>query len=76
MSSLHNEKALVIKMSVQIKIIAFDEGYLDSYFFFYFSTKFVCSGYSLEAPFQGASNEYPEHTILWRNKKNINTFQL
>ena len=27
--------------------------------------------YSLEAPHQGASNEYPQHTLSWRNKKNI-----
>ena len=27
--------------------------------------------YSLEAPWQGASNEYPQHMFLWRNKKNI-----
>ena len=28
-------------------------------------------GYSLEAPYQGVSNEYPQHTFLWRNKKSI-----
>ena len=27
--------------------------------------------YSLEAPRRGASNEYPQHMFLWRNKKNI-----
>ena len=27
--------------------------------------------YSLEAPCRGASNEYPQHMFLWRNKKNI-----
>ena len=27
-------------------------------------------------PHKGASNEYPEHTFSWRNKKNINTFGL
>ena len=26
---------------------------------------------SLEAPLLGASNEYPQHMVLWRNKKNI-----
>ena len=31
-------------------------------------------GYSLEAPHQGASNEYPQHMFPWRNKKNISTF--
>ena len=31
----------------------------------------VCCGYSLEAPHQGASNEYPQHTFSLRNKKNI-----
>ena len=30
--------------------------------------------YSLEAPRRGASNEYPQHMFLWRNKENINTF--
>ena len=27
-------------------------------------------------PPPGASNEYPQHTFSWRNKKNINTFGL
>ena len=26
-------------------------------------------------PHRGTSNEYPQHMFLWRNKKNINTFQ-
>ena len=30
--------------------------------------------YSLEAPQQGASNEYPQHMFAWRNKKNISIF--
>ena len=32
--------------------------------------------YTLEAPHQGASNEYSQHMFLWRNEKNINTFGL
>ena len=28
-------------------------------------------GYSLEAPRRGASNEYPQHMFVWRNKKNL-----
>ena len=31
---------------------------------------------SLEAPRRGASNEYPQHMFLSRNKKNIDTFWL
>ena len=31
--------------------------------------KNTCCGYSLEAPHWGASNEYPQHVFLWRNKK-------
>ena len=27
-------------------------------------------GYSLEAPWQGASNEYPQHMFLWRTGEN------
>ena len=34
--------------------------------FSYFSMKTYCS-YSLEAPHQGISNEYPQHMFLWRN---------
>ena len=30
--------------------------------------------YSLEAPHQGASKEYPQHMFSCRNKKNIDTF--
>ena len=38
---------------------------------FLFLHENICCGYSLEAPRRGASNEYPQHTFLWRNKKNI-----
>ena len=34
---------------------------------FYLKT---CCGYSLESPCRGDSNEYPQHTFLWRNKQN------
>ena len=30
----------------------------------------ICCGYSLEAPYRGASNEYPQHTFLWRTREN------
>ena len=36
----------------------------------------VCCGYSLEAPWQSTSNEYQQHMLLLRNKKNISTFWL
>ena len=36
----------------------------------------ICCWYALEAPRRGASNEYPQHMFLWRNKKNIDTFGL
>ena len=39
-------------------------------FFLFFHENISC-GYSLEAPHQDASNEYPQHKISWRNKKNI-----
>ena len=32
--------------------------------------------YSLEVAKRGTPNEYPQHTFLWRNKKNIGTFWL
>ena len=32
--------------------------------------------YSLEVPQQGASDEYPQHVFLSRNKKNIDRFWL
>ena len=38
--------------------------------FSYVSTKNIWCGYSLEAPHQGASNEYPQH-MFSRNNKNI-----
>ena len=43
---------------------------------FLFLNKNICCGYSLEAPQWGASNEYPQHMFLLRNKKNIDTFWL
>ena len=39
--------------------------------FFLFLHKNMYCGYSLEAPHQGASNEYPQHMFSWRNKKSI-----
>ena len=32
--------------------------------------------YSLEAPQRGASNEYPQHMFLSRNKKDIRIFRM
>ena len=32
--------------------------------------------YSLEVPRQGASNEYPQHMFLLRNKKDISIFRM
>ena len=39
-------------------------------YLFLFLLKNICCGYSLEAPRRGASNEYPQHIFLLRNKKN------
>ena len=49
------------------------KGYPDKYFFLFLHEK-RCCGYSLEVHWQGASNEYPQHTFSWRNKKNVITF--
>ena len=49
------------------------EGYAHI-FFLLFLHKYKCSGYSLEAPQPGTSNEYPQHMFLWRNKKTIGIF--
>ena len=38
--------------------------------FFLFLHKNISCGYSLEAPQQGASNEYPQHMFLWRTGEN------
>ena len=43
--------------------------------FFLFLHEYICCGYSLEMPRQGASNEYPQHMFLLRNKKDISIFQ-
>ena len=37
--------------------------------FFLFFHENICCGYSLEAPQQGTSNEYPQHMFSWKNKK-------
>ena len=44
--------------------------------FFLFLHENLCSGYSLEAPQRGASNEYPQRMFSWRNKKDISIFQM
>ena len=43
--------------------------------FFLFLNENICCGYSLEAPRQGASIEYPQHMFSLRNKKDIGIFQ-
>ena len=53
--------------------IASDKRGSHTIFLSYFSMK-TCYGNSLEAPQQGASNEY--HMFSWRNKKTIITFWL
>ena len=42
--------------------------------FFLFLDENICCEYSLEAPQQGASNEYPQHMFSLRNKKDISSF--
>ena len=37
-------------------------------YMFLISPRNICCDYSLEAPQQGASNEYPQHTFSWRNR--------
>ena len=41
-----------------------------SYFFY----ENICCGYSLEAPRLGASNEYPQHMVLYRSKQKYKYF--
>ena len=43
---------------------------------FLFLDENICCEYSLEVPQQGASNEYPQHMFLSRNKKNVAIFWL
>ena len=43
---------------------------------FLFLLENICCGYSLEVPRRGASNEYPQQMILWRNKKDISIFRM
>ena len=44
--------------------------------FFLFLDENICCGYSLEAPRRGASNEYPQHMFLLRNKNDISSFRI
>ena len=43
---------------------------------FLFLLENICCGYSLEVPRRGASNEYPQQMISWRNKKDISIFRM
>ena len=38
--------------------------------FFLFLQHNICCGYSLELPFQGNSNEYPQLIFLWNVRRN------
>ena len=42
---------------------------LEAFFLFLYVNR--CCGHSLEAPHRCASNEFPQHMFLWRNKKTI-----
>ena len=44
--------------------------------FFLFLDENIRCGYSLEAPWRGASNEYPQHMFPSRNKKDISIFRM
>ena len=71
-SSIWDSKAhhvVTLCIPIALMMLFFQSKSID--IFSYFSTK-TCCGYSLEAPHWGASNEYPQHMFLWRNKKNIN----
>ena len=52
---------------------ATDEGGIHIIFFLFLHEN-ICCRYSLEVPHRGASNEYPQHMFLWRNKKDISIF--
>ena len=75
MSLWHTHRKPMSAQKTHVSVSALDKrGYLGNHII-YFSTK-IRSGYSLEAPQRGASNESPQRRLLWRNKKNINTFGL
>ena len=42
-------------------------------YIFLFLHEIVCCGYSLEAPWHGASYKYPQHIFSCRNKKTTHT---
>ena len=50
-------------------------GGIHTIFFLFFHENISC-GYSIEAPRQGASNEYRQHMFSWRNKKDISIFRM
>ena len=62
-----------------IRIIATDKRGIHIIFFLFLDEN-ICCGYSLEAPrfsyflTKTASNEYPQHMFLSRNKKDISIF--
>ena len=55
--NLSTDKALFFIRKMLISLLFVDEN--------------ICCGYSLEAPRQGASNEYPQHMFSSTNKENI-----
>ena len=59
---VHTSKCKVIFFSTQ------------KYWYFNFSTKNVCCGYSLEAPGQDVSNKYLHHIFLWISMKKCITW--
>ena len=61
-------------VAIWSKIVYF--GHMSSFnqkllIFFLYELENICCMYSLEAPWQSASNVYWHHIFLWRNRKNI-----
>ena len=71
-----NIKIIVCKSALSVAML-FSKQQIRHFFIqkmlisFLFLNKNICCWYSLEAPRRGASNEYPQHMYLSRNKKNI-----
>ena len=56
------------------RCIALDKALFSTKEYLYFSIfliKNVCCGYSLDEPYRGTSNEYPQQMFSSRNKKTI-----
>ena len=71
---MHHETCLYNVDPLKPHFYIVQVGFTGVYIIFLIPAQNIDCGYSLEPPWRGGSNEYPQSMFLSRNKKNIRIF--